>query len=332
MIDLHLHLDGSLSKQDFIHLATIQNIKLPFDYEKLMSVDNDCKSLEQYLTCFDLPLSLLQTKEAISYAFYSLVNRLYKKGYIYVEIRFAPSLHTNKGLNQFEVVTASLEGLEEALVGKNNFNANIILCTMRHNDEKTNLETVRVASKFKGTHVVAIDLAGAEALHDCFYYKNVFEEARKNKLHITIHAGEATVSEEVNRAISLGAKRIGHGVKFKLSEENIELVKNLNIGFEFCPTSNIQTKSLKSYEDNPIVNFLNNDILVSVNSDNMSVSNTDVYKEFTHLYKHLKLSKEQIYRLLINAKDMAFVPNEEKELIKKEIDAKFEDFYQNITK
>ena len=332
MIDLHLHLDGSLDKEDFIYLAKKQAIPLPIDLDNKIHVNQDCRSLEEYLTCFDLPLLLLQEKEAIAYAVESLINRLYQKGYIYAEIRFAPLLHTRKGLEQFEVVESAVSGLKKALKNKINFDANFILCAMRGEDEKINMETMRVASLFKNKKVVAVDLAGAEALHPATYFDRVFEIARKEQINITIHAGEATTSEEVVRAIQIGAQRIGHGVKYDLSDDNIKLVKEYHIGFEFCPTSNLQTTSLPSYESNPVLNFLKHGISVSINSDNMTVSNTDVFSEFAHLYHHLHLSKDDIYLLLTNAAKMAFVTEDEKKRIISHIDAKFDDFYENITK
>ena len=179
MIDLHLHLDGSLSEQDFLYLAKKEGICLGNDFPNNIYVPMDCKSLEEYLMRFDLPLLLLQSKENIAHATSSLVRRLYKMGYIYAEIRFAPQLHMQKGLTQLEVAKAALEGLEEALKECDGFEANLLLCCMRHGAEDVNMETIEVANKLKGTRVVGVDLAGAEAMHPSSYYKNIFDLAKK---------------------------------------------------------------------------------------------------------------------------------------------------------
>ena len=69
MIDLHLHFDGSLFPRTVIELAEEQGIGLPsYEPEELklfLTAPVDCKSLNEYLEKFDLPLSVLQTKEAI---------------------------------------------------------------------------------------------------------------------------------------------------------------------------------------------------------------------------------------------------------------------------
>ena len=330
MIDLHLHLDGSLSEQDFLYLAKKDKVNLGKDFPHNIYVPDDCPSLEVYLERFALPLQLLQTKENIAHVTSSLVRRLYKMGYIYAEIRFAPQLHTQKGLSQLEVTHAALLGLEEGLKEFPGFEANLILCCMRHGTSDVNKETIEVANELKGTRVVAVDLAGAEALHPCSYYKDVFDLAKGYKLNITIHAGEATGSDEILMAIDNGATRIGHGVHLDIHDDG-DIVKKKNICFEFCPTSNLQTKSLKSYKDVPIKEFMRKDIDVTINSDNMTVSNTDVYQEFSHLYQTFHLTADQVYELLMNSINYSFANKETKKVLKEKLDEKFETFYRQIT-
>ena len=330
MIDLHLHLDGSLSEQDFLYLAKKEGICLGKEFPNNIYVPMDCKSLEEYLMRFDLPLLLLQSKENIAHATSSLVRRLYKMGYIYAEIRFAPQLHMQKGLTQLEVAKAALAGLEEALKECDGFEANLLLCCMRHGTEEVNMETIEVANKLKGTRVVGVDLAGAEAMHPSSYYKNIFDLAKKYRLNITIHAGEATGSDEVMMALDNGATRIGHGVHLD-TEKDGPRAKKEDICFEFCPTSNLQTKSLKSYSDVPFKAFREKGLAITINSDNMTVSNTDVYQEFKHLYQTFQLNETEVYRLLRNSIVHAFTDEKTKEKLLHRLDLKFNLFYEEIS-
>ncbi len=326
MFDLHLHLDGSLAEEDFLYLAKKDNIPLGKDFPSNIYVPADCPSLVEYLTRFDLPLLLLQSKENIEYAFSSLVKRLAKMNYIYVEIRFAPLLHLQKGLSQKEVVVAALKGVEEGMKD-NDIIANIILCTMRHADEKTNMETIEVAHLFKGTRIVAVDLAGAETLHPSSYYSNIFAKAREYGLNITIHAGEATGSDEIMMALDNGAMRIGHGVHLSLDKDSIAKVKEKDICFEFCPTSNLQTKSLKEYKDVPLKGFMKAGIPVTINSDNMTVSNTTSVLEMKQMIKTFNLSKEEVKEILFNSIKYSFATKGEKEKIAKSFESRFNDYY-----
>ena len=331
MIDLHLHLDGSLSEQDFLYLSKKDGIDLGKDFPNNIYVPSDCPSLEVYLERFALPLLLLQSKENISYVTKSLVKRLYETGYIYAEIRFAPQLHTDRGLTQMDAALAALDGLNSALKECPDFEANLILCCMRHGSEEINKETIEVANKLKGTRVVAVDLAGAEALHPCTYYKSVFNLAKKYKLNITIHAGEATGSDEIMMALDNGAVRIGHGVHLRVNSSDGDRTKEEHICFEFCPTSNLQTKSLKTYSDVPLRLFMTKGIDVTINSDNMTVSNTDVYQEFRHLYQTFKLTEEDVYGLLNNSIRHAFTDEATKKKLKEKLDLKLDSFYKRIS-
>ncbi len=331
MIDLHLHLDGSLSIEDFQYLAARNHVDLGKDFPSNVYVPEGCRSLEEYLTRFDLPCALMQDEFSIAYVTKSLVERLYKAGYIYAEIRFAPLLHTLKGMSQEDAVISALSGLNNALRGKENFDANLILCCMRQADYHTNHETVRLAAKYKGKKVVCLDLAGPEAFHTGDYYKSLFDEAHDNDVDIIIHAGEACGSDEVIRAIDLlHAKRIGHGIHLDLSRENVRKVIEKRIAFEFCPTSNLQTKSLTDYQNVPLRNFDKYGIMVTINSDNMTVSNTDVLQEYRHLYKTFNLTKQEVRHLLANSIEAAFISVDEKMKFLKELDKRIDDYYNKI--
>ena len=330
MIDLHLHLDGSLSIEDFKYLASRQNYDLGEDFPSNLYVPQDCPSLEEYLTKFELPLKLLQSKEAIEYAAYSLTSRLAEMGYIYAEIRYAPLLHLQKGLTQLEVAKSALVGLEKALKEHPEFEANLILCCMRHAPKELNLETVEVAHQLKGTRVVAVDLAGAEKLHPSSYFKEVFALAKQYQLNITIHAGEATGSDEIMMALDNGATRIGHGVHRSLDEMTVNRVIKENICFEFCPTSNLQTKSLSTYKDVPLKQFVDRGIKVTINSDNMTVSNVTAISEMSIMKKTFNLSKEEVNTLLTTSIEHAFADEKVKQNLKEKLASRIDEYYQNL--
>ena len=331
MIDLHLHLDGSLDLNDFKYLAEKNGVPLGKDFPSNIYVPDGCKSLEEYLTRFDLPCSLLQDEFSLAYVSKSLVDRLYDMGYFYAEIRFAPQLHTLKGMSQEDAVKAAIKGLKEGLKGKKNFDANLILCCMRQSSTEVNMPAVELADKYRNDKVVAVDLAGPEAFHTGDYYVPVFDEAKRRGLNIIIHAGEACGTEEVLRAVDLlHAQRIGHGVHLELNPETIGKMVEKNITFEFCPTSNLQTTSLPNYEAVPFRAFMKAGIPVTINSDNMTVSNTHVLQEFSHLYGAFAITKEEVKQLITNSINASFTSEKTKAMMRKELDKKIDSYYQQI--
>jgi len=115
-IDLHLHLDGALTTDIARKLADMQNIDLPDSdetLEKMLTVPSDCKSLTDFLKCFDLPGSLMQTEDGISEAVRLVSDNIKSQGVIYAEIRFAPQLHKSKGMTQEDAIKAALKGISE---------------------------------------------------------------------------------------------------------------------------------------------------------------------------------------------------------------------------
>ncbi len=330
MIDLHLHLDGSIPAEDIIRIAKKYNIALPeYNENKLsgmISVDQNCESLNDYLKCFDIPLLILQHKESIKDAIRSLVIRLYKDSLIYAEIRFAPQLSTKNGLSQQEVVQAAIDGLNSALddIAKNGgfFKANLILCCMRgDNNQSENLETVEVCSKFLGRGVVALDLAGAEAVYKTYKFKYIFEKAVSKNIPFTIHSGEADGALSIKSALEFGASRIGHGVRITEDAELLKYIIDNNIVFEMCPVSNVQTKAVECIKKHPIKMLLDMGAKVCVNTDNMVVSKTNIFNEFKIIENELGLNKTDRIKFLKNSIYGAFLPDEEKKELLKQITA-----------
>lgn len=316
MIDLHLHFDGSLLPRTILELAREQQLPLPAEdpdeLKLFLSAPEDCESLNEYLEKFDLPLSVLQTKEAIRKAMYTLLSSLKEQGMLYAEVRFAPQSHLRKGLTQEDAVKAAILGMQEATAGSF-FMAKLILCCMRGGDnQEANRKTIETAAAFLGRGVAAVDLAGAEALFPTADYEELFAYAKDLGLPFTIHAGEADGPESIETALRFGAARIGHGVRANEDEKVLGLLRESQIPMEMCPTSNVQTKAVSSFLEHPILRYLRSGLKVTVNTDNMTVSDTTIEREYRRLKTELGMTEEERKALLFNAADAAFLIEEER--------------------
>ncbi len=309
-VELHMHLDGSILVQYVKEKYNLTDREI----KEKMVADEKCKNLNDYLTRFDYPISIMQTKEELNEIIVSLLESLKKQNVIYVEIRFAPQFHTQKGLTQEEVVATLIEAKNTI-----DIKSNLILCIMRgENNMDTNYETVNVAKEFLGKGVCAVDLAGAEAVFKTQNYEEIFKYVRENNIPYTIHAGEADGPESIKSAIKFGAKRIGHGVRAIEDKELLNTIIANGITIEVCPTSNIQTCICDSYKNHPIEKLYNMGIKTTINTDNMTVSNTTLEKEYKSVIDNTNLSIEDIIEMNINAINAAFISKEEKlELLKK---------------
>ncbi len=323
MIELHCHLDGSLSREDVAYLCQLNHRDVDLDKVNL-SAGKGIKDLTRYISCFELPISLLQTYESICYATYSLYRRLAKQGILYAEVRFAPCQSTRQGLSQEQAVQASLKGLEMAkkevgIAGK------ILLCCMRGEDTHSqNYETVDVAQAYLDKGVAGLDLAGPELPFPTSEYEKEFRLAREKGVPFTIHAGEASGPASVWDAVRFGARRIGHGIHAIEDPQLLSFIQGARIGMEVCPTSETDTGCIEKYEDCPIPLFLKKDILFCLGADDTTISSISLPEEFHKAKQAFALSEDDHRKLLLNAVEMAFLNHEEKDFLKEEVLKKLE--------
>lgn len=310
-IDLHLHLDGSLRPGTVWELAQEQGVVLPASSEEelrsFLRVSEQCQNLNEYLKCFDLPLSVLQRKEALERVTYELVEDLAKQKLTYAEIRFAPQLSTKQGLSQDEVTEAVIRGLNRARNDYASMKAGLILCFMRGADSHTNEGTLETAKRYYGKGVLAVDLAGAEALFHTSEYENLFWKVREAGVPFTIHAGEADGAESVRKALDFGAKRLGHGVRAIEDDKLVERLVRERITLEVCPISNLHTKVAADVFHHPIRRLFDRGVRVTVNTDNMTVSNTSLDREYEFLKQYYGFTEAEIEKMNEYAAEAAFL-------------------------
>ncbi|MDO5336164.1 MAG: adenosine deaminase [Eubacteriales bacterium] len=298
-IDLHCHLDGSLSVQCVSRLLGREVAG-----EELWAKE-DCKSLAEYLEKFDLPLQCLQTEEGLRAASEDFLCSLTEDGMQYVEVRFAPLLSQERGLSVRQILQAVLEGLENGRK-KCGIDYNVIVCAMRHHTQEENLSMLRQAREFLGQGVCAADLAGNEAAYPMHLFCELFAQARKLGFPFTIHAGECKSVENVREAILCKAARIGHGIALKGHTDIQRLCREHGVGIEMCPVSNFQTKAVEPGEEYPLREFLREGLLASVNTDNRTVSCTTLERERDFLRRNHGISEEELVLCTRNAIQTSF--------------------------
>ena len=319
-LDLHLHLDGAITSKIARKLADLQGIQLPEEEKELerqLTVPENCASLNEFLQCFALPCSLLQTREGIAEAVRLVAENIRSQGVIYAEIRFAPQKSTDRGLTQEQAVQAALEGL-----GRTELKANLILCCMRgEGNEAENRETIELAAKYlvEDGGVVAIDLAGAEALYPTSGYQDLFAYARRLGIPFTIHAGEADGPDSIRCALAYGARRIGHGTRAQEDPELLEQIRDRGIFLEMCPTSNRQTRAVEDMAAYPLMDYLRQGIRVTLNTDDMAIEGTTLAQEFRYMEETFGLTPGQEETLLANAVDAAFTTEAVKAELRKKV-------------
>ncbi len=317
-IVLHLHLDGSIDMEDAYLWAKEDGLKITKkELEQELQVNDDCHNLNDYLEKFDLPCKLLQTCERLEKTSYHLFLKLSKMNVKYAEVRFAPNKHLAKNLTLDDVVISVINGMNKANV-ETGIMGGIILSMMRGDSKEDNIRVINLAQKYLKKGVVAIDLAGAEAIYPTTDYVDLFRYAKIKGIPFTIHAGEAAGVESIKAALDAGAQRIGHGIRAIDDEAIQKIIVDKQVLLEVCMTSNYQTEAVKG--KHPIEKLYNNGIKISINTDNDTVSNIDINKEYTKILNETDLTMDDLGKCNKESIDYIFADQIVKDKLQKEFE------------
>ena len=207
--------------------------------------------------------------EALERIAYEMMEDMKKDGVVYVETRFAPVFHTDKGMHWEEVVNSVLRGLER---GKKDFGVGygLIICAMRNMNLSE--EMAQLAVDFRERGVVGFDLAGEEGGYPPKKHVEAFEYIQRQNFNITVHAGEGFGKESIWQAIQwCGAHRIGHATRLiedmVISDGKVvklgtlaQYVLDKRIPLEICLSSNVHTGAVKESSGASFRNLLRTEI------------------------------------------------------------------------
>ena len=310
--DLHVHLDGSMRVDTILDLAESEGVKLPADdadgLREELRFGSNYGSLVEYLKTFDVTLSVLQTEDSLFRAAYELAEDAARENVKYMEVRYAPMLHTRKGVRLTRVVEAVLSGLRAARE-RFGIESSIIVCGIRNISPESSLEMAELAVAYKNRGVVGFDLAGAEYDHPAKHHKNAFQLVRDNNINTTIHAGEAYGPESIAQAIHVcGAHRLGHAVRLRENGDLLHYVNDHRIPIECCPSSNVQTGAVRELAAHPIKLYYTLGLRVTVNTDNRLVTDTSLSKEFWLCHTKLGFNVADIKSIIVAGFKSAFIP------------------------
>ena len=116
--ELHVHLDGALRPTTMLELARAQGIRLPADTPEGLAQAlyvKHARNLEEYLTKYEITLSVMQTAAALERIAYEFVVDAAADGLRYVEVRYSPLLH-RPALTLAQAIEAPLRGVKRAEV------------------------------------------------------------------------------------------------------------------------------------------------------------------------------------------------------------------------
>ncbi|MGD2026713.1 MAG: adenosine deaminase [Anaerolineales bacterium] len=320
-IELHRHLEGSLRLTTMIEIARKHNLDLPVDdpdaFNALVQVnEGEPFDFQNFLSKFATLRLFYQSPEAIRRFAREAVADAAADKIRYLELRFTPVALTR--IRDFPMADAMDWVIETVQEASEDYGVDTrLIASVNRHESLALAEDVAVLSAERISRgVVGMDLAGNEAEFPGKEFTALFQEARQAGLRTTIHAGEWGGSESIRLAIeTLGAERIGHGVRVMEDPDLTTLAAERQIPFEVCPTSNYQSGVVTDLSSHPLPKMVEAGLRVTLNTDDPGISQIDLSDEYELGCEVLSITPEVLRELILNAARSAFLSPSEIDLL-----------------
>jgi adenosine deaminase len=325
--ELHLHLDGSLRPRTALELARDRGLDEGMDLEaitrRLVGPPRAENQLD-LLRAFDLPIALMQDAESLERTTRELVEDVATDGARYVEIRWAPTLHVERGLSLRDGIAAVVAGAQ-AGAASTGVVTRLIAVALRSHDPELNRRMAEEAVRFVGDGLTGFDCAGQEERYpDPLRHRAAFDVARAGGLGITVHAGEWGGAAQVRRALAVNPSRIAHGPGTIDDPALIRELIDRDITLDLCPTSNVQANIVPSVAEHPITRLFRAGVPITLSTDDRTVSGLTLVREYENAVRETGLSMHELWAMDRHALEVAFLHHHE--AVRAELLAEFDEF------
>ncbi len=324
-IDLHRHLEGSLRLETLLEIAREHHLDVPtVDLEALrpyVQVTNDPATHEAFLGKFEVLRHFYRSPEMIRRLVYEAVADAAEDNVKYLELRFSPqALSRVRGFPMSEATDWVIESVAQAEADFD-IEVGLIITLVRHDPVPQARQVAEIAFERYSKGIVGLDLAGDEVKFPSRPFTPLFREAKEVGLGITIHAGEWASAFGVKEAVlDLFADRIGHGVRTLENSQILQLVRERQIAFEVCLTSNLQTGVVHQMNHHPLVDMLDLGLLATINTDDPSISDCTLTDEYRIALNKLQIGYPALRQSILTAANSAFLPLDQRQALVKKFD------------
>ncbi|NLA63877.1 MAG: adenosine deaminase [Bacteroidales bacterium] len=309
--ELHLHIEGSLEPELMLAMAKKNGVNIKYKSEDELRAAYNFNNLQEFLDIYYAGADVLLTEEDFYDLTFAYLKKIHEDNVLHTEIFFDPQTHTVRGVAFDTVVKGITRALQD---GKEQMgiSSHLIMCFLRHLDEKSAQETLDYALNYKDK-IIGVGLDSSEVGNPPSKFVNVFKRAQEEGFLTVAHAGEEGPAEYVWEAINLlNVERIDHGVQ-SINDEKLvaELVKK-QMPLTVCPLSNLKLKVVSDLKDLPLKRMMDKNIMVTINSDDPSYFGGYVNQNYLEVAEALNLTKDDILLLAKNSFNASFLTDAEK--------------------
>jgi adenosine deaminase len=315
-VELHRHLEGSLRLRTMLEVARAHGLDF-LGTDRLRPLvqirDEEPFTSQNFLSKFQTLRQFYRSPEVIARIAREAVADAAADNMRYMELRFTPL-----ALSKAENFTLA-EVMDWVVTGAKNAEAEfgvitrLIVGVNRHESVASAEEVLQLALERREEGILGFDLAGDEANFPISAFRQLFTEASREGLHITVHAGEWGGPEQVEEAIlHLEAERIGHGVRVLENPRVVELARERATVFEVCITSNYQSGVVDSLDAHPLRRMISAGLNVTINTDDPSISQITLGDEYRVACEALGVSLSGLRERILAAAQASFLAKDER--------------------
>ncbi len=309
--ELHLHIEGSLEPELMFAMAEKNDVNIKYKSEDELRAAYNFNNLQEFLDIYYAGADVLLTEEDFYDLTFAYLKKIHEDNVLHTEIFFDPQTHIVRGVPFDTVVKGITRALND---GKEQMgiSSHLIMCFLRHLDEKSAQETLDLALNYKDK-IIGVGLDSSEVGNPPSKFVNVFKRAQEEGFLTVAHAGEEGPSDYIWEAINLlNVKRIDHGVQ-SINDKKLvaELVKK-QMPLTVCPLSNLKLKVVSDLKDLPLKKMLDKNMMVTINSDDPSYFGGYVNQNYLEVASALNLTKDDILLLAKNSFNASFLTDAEK--------------------
>lgn len=310
--ELHIHLEGAIPAHTLLRFIkrkgaepgpqTVEDLKKRLEYT----------DFGHFIETWTWKNTFILEERDFYHIAYDSLEMLHQHNVKYVEAFYSPGDYWRQDLQTEGITECLLEGVKKAEKAFG-IRCRLICDLIRDHGPETGMKRLDEIKKYVGKGVIGIGIGGSEKYFPCRIFKDVYDKARQMGFHTTAHAGEVCGAESVRDALEvLKVERIGHGTRAHEDPALVEKIGTMQIPMEMCLVSNVKTRVCKEYKSHPFKDYYKKRLLVTVNSDDPVMFDSNISEEYYILIKEMGLSFDDLERISLNGIKAAFASDEEK--------------------
>jgi adenosine deaminase len=321
--ELHVHLEGAIRPSTLLRIAEHNGVVLPAKDIAGLRDFYRFRDFEHFIDVYFTITGCMRTPQDYQLIAYEFGSDCARQNVRYAEPTF--TIETNMRLTglPWEAILQGLNAGRARALEEFGVEMRWIFDIVR-NLPDTQEQVLEIALAARDQGVVALGLGGSEDGFPPELFVETFERARKAGLARVPHAGEHGGPESIWIALeALHADRLEHGVR---SIEDPHLVKTLverQIGLDVCPTSNICLGIYPDYTSHPLRQLWDAGALLTLNSDDPPMFNTELNQEYHLLIEHYGFDVDELERISLNGMRASLLPDEHKARLEAEFKTEF---------